>query len=153
MGSKNFKTKEMTTYFKIGLVLVLILALVAVRAFLEPFFYDPLIAYFKNDFYSKSIPDLNFGVYFFNIFLRYTLNSVISIVIIYIAFQNAKTINFTIKFYIFSFFILCFLLFMFLFFKSISNNMIIFYLRRFLIQPLFLFILLPAFYYQKLQNK
>ncbi len=138
--------------FRIGLVLVLILTLIGVRAFLEPLFYDPLITYFKNDSLTKPIPDLNFSNYFFNIFLRYTLNSLISIAIIYVIFQNIKTLIFTIKFYIFSFFIFFFLLFIFLYFENISNNLILFYLRRFLIQPLFLFILLPAFYYQKLQN-
>jgi exosortase F-associated protein len=141
----------MTKGFRIVLILVLVFILIGIRAFLEPYFYDPLIAYFKNDSLLKPLPDLSYSNYFFNIFLRYSLNSLISIAIIYLIFQNIQTLKFTIKFYIFSFFTLCFLLFIFLLFENISNNLILFYLRRFLIQPLFLFILLPAFYYQKLQ--
>ena len=76
MGSKNFKTKKMTKAFRFGLVLVLMLNLIGVRAFLEPLFYDPLISYFKNDSLTKPIPDLNFSIYFFNIFFsnHWTIN-------------------------------------------------------------------------------
>jgi len=127
--------------------------LVGVRAFVEPFFYDPLIHYFKNESLTKTIPELNLSFYFWNLFLRYSLNSILSLVIIYLIFKNIKTVLFSLKFYVISFFVLCFILFLLLNFEDLANNLLIFYVRRFLIQPLFLFILVFAFYYQKIQSK
>ena len=135
------------------LIVILLAMLVGIRAFVEPFFYDPLIAYFKSDSLTKTLPELNLSFYFGNIFLRYTLNSIVSLAIIYLIFQNIKTVLFSIKFYVISFIGLCFVLFLLLNFEELANNLLIFYVRRFLIQPLFLFILVFAFYYQKLQSK
>lgn len=136
---------------RIGLVVLLMFFLIAVRAFLEPLFYDPLIDFYKSNYFLKPIPELNFVNYFFNIFLRYSLNSIVSIIIIYLIYNNFKTIRFVIKFYFISFIVLCILLYVFLQLEDLNTKLIIFYIRRFLIQPLFLFILLPAFYYQKLK--
>jgi exosortase F-associated protein len=138
---------------RIGLIFFLLLLLIGIRAFIEPFFYDPLINYYKSNYLMNSIPELNLGCYFLNIFFRYSINSIISILIIILVFNNFKTIRFVIKFYAFAFVILSILLLLFLQFEPLSNKFVIFYIRRFLIQPLFLFILLPAFYYQKLKLK
>ena len=128
----------------------LLFLLIGIRAFIEPFFYDPLINYYKSNYLMNSIPELKLGSYFLNLFLRYSINSVISILIIHLIFNNFRTIRFVVKFYVFAFIILGLLLFLFLQFEPLSNKLMIFYLRRFLIQPLFLFISLPAFYYQTL---
>lgn len=136
---------------KIVFVVVLVLILIAVRAFIEPLFYDPLIDFYRSDYFLKPIPKLNFLKYFFNIFLRYSLNSILSIIIIFLIYNNFKTLRFVIKFYFVSFLILSILLYFFLKVEAFDMKLIIFYIRRFLIQPLFLFILLPAFYYQKLK--
>lgn len=142
--------KKSTSIF---LIVILLVVLIGVRAFLEPFFYDPLNAYFKSDALTKALPELDLSTYFLNIFSRYTLNSIVSLAIIYLIFRNIKTLFFSIKFYVISFLVLCLLLFFLLNFESLANNLSIFYVRRFLIQPLFLFILVFAFYYQKLQSK
>lgn len=136
---------------KIVFVVVLVLILIAVRAFIEPLFYDPLIDFYRSDYFLKPIPKLNFLKYFFNIFLRYSLNSILSIIIIFLIYNNFNTLRFVIKFYFVSFLILSILLYFFLKVEAFDMKLIIFYIRRFLIQPLFLFILLPAFYYQKLK--
>ncbi|WP_366139221.1 exosortase F system-associated protein [uncultured Lutibacter sp.] len=138
---------------RIILILILVSLLIGVRAFLEPLFYDPLIEYFKSSVASNQIPELDFSIYFFNIFLRYFINTVISIAIIYLVFKKLNTLIFVLKFYVGSFFVLSILLFCLLYFKSLHNDLFIFYVRRFLIQPLFLFVLLPALYYQKLKIK
>lgn len=145
----------MIRYVKILILITLLFLLIGVRAFLEPCFYDPLIEYFKENSLIKPLPELNFPIYFANIFYRYFINSSISIFIIYLIFNEKKTLNFVLKFYIISFIILVGLLFSALNIESLNNNLLIFYVRRFLIQPLFLFILLPAIYYQnlKLKNK
>lgn len=138
---------------KIILLFILFATLIAIRGYLSPFFYDPLRDYFKGDYRHHTIPSIEFGLFFFNIFLRYTLNTIISLAIIYVAFESKEKLLFSIKFYVVAFVVLCLLFFILLKFKIVEGHMSIFYVRRFLIQPLFVFILLPAFYYQKLKIK
>ncbi|WP_456420577.1 exosortase F system-associated membrane protein [Lutibacter sp.] len=135
---------------QILLVVLLFLLLIAVRVFIQPYFYDPLIEYFKNDYLHTAIPNLDFSKFFLNIFYRFTLNTIISLVIIYLIFNDLKVIYFSIKFYVIAFVIFSSALFVFL--KFDSDYKLIFYARRFLIQPLFVFLLLPAFYYQQLKK-
>ncbi|WP_456461240.1 exosortase F system-associated membrane protein [Lutibacter sp.] len=135
---------------QILLIVLLFLLLIAVRVFIQPYFYDPLIDYFKNDYLQTTIPNLDFSKFFLNVFYRYTLNTIISLAIIYLFFNDFKIIYFSIKFYIIAFVIFGLALFVFL--KLDFDYKLIFYARRFLIQPLFVFLLLPAFYYQQLKK-
>ncbi|MDO9136350.1 MAG: exosortase F system-associated protein [Lutibacter sp.] len=134
---------------RIGLIMMLFLMLILIRALVQPYFYDPLLDYFKHDYLNASIPELNFGAYFLNIFYRYFLNTVISLAIIYLVFNDKKALYFSIKFYILLFVVLSLMLFILLKFNVTQGYLLTFYVRRFLIQPLFVFLLLPAFYYQK----
>jgi exosortase F-associated protein len=127
--------------------------LILIRALVQPYFYDPLLDYFKHDYLNASIPELNFGTYFLNLFYRYFLNAIISLSIIYLAFYDVKSLYFSIKFYALAFVILGLMLFILLKFNVTQNYLLTFYVRRFLIQPLFVFILLPAFYYQELKGR
>ena len=94
LDSEIFKIKKMKKSTNVVLIIILLAMLVGIRAFVEPFFYDPLIAYFKSDSLTKTLPELNLSYYFENIFLRYTLNSIVSLAIIYLIFQNIKTVLF-----------------------------------------------------------
>jgi exosortase F-associated protein len=128
-----------------GLFVVLFL----VRAFEDQLFYDPLNSYFQNDYLYKKIPLLDRWNLLLHLFYRYTANSLISLAIIHMVFRNKKIIKFSQLFFTISF-----LLLIIAFFFSLRNNLeggylFTFYIRRFLIQPLFLLILLPAFYYHK----
>ncbi len=134
-------------------LVTLFLLLVAIRAIAIAYFYDPLIQYFKGDYNYIPLPEMDFGKYYFFLFLRYCLNAIVSLGIIYVFFPNLKVLFFTIKFYIIAFVLLSILLLAILKFSLIDSYMITFYIRRFLIHPLFLLILLPAFYYQKLNKK
>jgi len=134
------------------LIALLIAALVAVRGFIQPYFYDPLLEFFKNDYLYNYLPKIVMGKYFWHIFLRYSLNSIISLGIIYLIFKESKIIIFSIKFYIAMFLFLAFSLFLILNFNLSESYLLLFYFRRFLIQPLFLFILIAAFYYQNLRE-
>ena len=136
---------------RITFIVVLFLILIAVRAIVQPYFYDPLIEYFEGDYLHTSIPEINLGAFFLNVFYRYTLNTIISLAIIYVVFNNLKVIKFSIKFYIIAFILLGIVLFILLKFDLNLGYRLTFYVRRFLIHPLFLLILLPAFYYQKLK--
>jgi len=124
-----------------------------VRAFELELFYDPLNSYFQNEYLYREIPSINRWKLLSNLFYRYTLNSLISIGIIYLIFRNKKMINFLLLF-----FTVAFILLIIIFFISIRNNLeegylFSFYVRRFIIHPLFLLILIPAFYYYNRPNQ
>lgn len=132
---------------------MLVLMLIAIRVFVQPYFYDPLIDYFKSDYLSKPIPQINFKLFFLNLLYRYSLNSTISLAIIYLVFKNIKTLMFSLKIYIIAFVVLCMILLLLLKYNLNLDYQLIFYVRRFLIHPIFLLILLPAFYYQQLKTR
>ncbi len=134
------------------LVALLIVALFAVRGGVQPYFYDPLLEFFKSDYLYNYLPEIIIRKYFWHIFLRYALNTIISLAIIYLIFHDSKKIVFSIKFYVVAFLFLALCLFLILNFDLSEGYLLIFYLRRFLIQPLFLFILVAAFYYQNLRD-
>lgn len=143
----------MKLILRVILIIVLLLILVGIRAVVAPLLYDPLTNYFKNDYLYTSLPTIEFGSYFLQLFFRYFLNSIVSLAIIYVAFRNLKLIKFSVKFYLLAFLLLVFVLFLIVKFQFIDGYLLLFYVRRFLIHPLFVFILLPAFYYQKIQTK
>ena len=134
---------------RIIIIVLLFVVLFLVRAFEDQLFYDPLNSYFQNDYLYKKIPQLDRWNLLLHLFYRYTANSLISLAIIHMVFRNKKIIKFSQLFFTISF-----LLLIIAFFFSLRNNLeggylFTFYIRRFLIQPLFLLILLPAFYYHK----
>ena len=138
---------------RIFLIGILFLMLVGVRILAQNYFYDPLIEYFQNDYLYHGIPELNNGKFWGFLFLRYLLNSSISLLIIYLAFYNMKVISFSVKFYGLAFLCLGLLFWVLLNCELSLGYRLTFYIRRFLIHPLFLLILLPAFYYQKLKMR
>ncbi len=143
----------MNKIVQIATLIILFLILVAIRALSISYFYDPLIQYFKGDYNYLPIPELNFGKYYFFLGIRYFLNTIVSLSIIYVFFPTLKVLAFTVKFYILAFILLSLTLLALLKFNLIDSYLLTFYIRRFLIHPLFLLILLPAFYYQKLNKK
>lgn len=134
---------------RIVLIILLFLMLIAVRAFRTKLFYDPFIAYFEHDYLHLPVPEYNSLKLFFNILLRYSINTIISLAIIYLAFEKKGLVNFSIKFYTIAFFVLSITFYILLIIGFENGHLFGFYVRRFLIHPIFVLILLPAFYYQK----
>ena len=139
--------KKRYRYF---LILILFFLLVLVRAFETDLFYDPFIAYFKNDFLQKPIPIFSGSILLINLIFRYALNTIISLAIIYLAFENLEFLKFSIKFYVIAFVFLAFAFFVILKGELRQGYLFAFYIRRFLIHPLFVLVLLPAFYYKEI---
>ena len=143
----------MNKFLKIFLVAVLFVLLLLVRAFETNLFYDPLIEYFKNDYLYKYINDIDNSKLLFNMFYRFILNSVISIGIIWTLFERKDLVKFSTIFLVFAFLVLI-SIFAYLLQDNFKNGYLLpFYIRRFIIHPIFLLLLLPAFYFQKLSNK
>jgi len=139
--------------YKIIIILGLFFMLMLVRAFATRLFYDPFILYFKNDYLYKAIPVFVTSKLFLNIFFRYLLNFIFSLIILYVAFQKRSVIQFSILFYTITFVV--FMLAFYILLQSGFNKgyLLAFYIRRFLIHPLFVLILLPAFYFQEKEEE
>lgn len=131
-------------------IIFLIGLLVIVRYYEQIIFYDPFINFFKYEFQDKILPEYNLNKLFLNLFFRYSINTVISISIIYLLFKDKTTIKITAILYVVFFFILSILFLIVL--KFYNDHLLLFYLRRFLIQPIFLILFIPAFYYQKINK-
>ena len=127
--------------FKLILIVFLFLLLVLVRAFGADIFYDPFITYFKGDYLDQPIPDYNTLKLWMHIIIRYLINMIISLGIIYVAFQKKGLVRFSIKFYIAAFIVLGSFYFILLQFEMINGHLFTFYVRRFLIHPVFVLIL------------
>lgn len=125
----------------------LFLLLVAIRYF-EDYFYDPLQTYFEYDYLHNKLPEINSLKLIINISFRYFLNTIISIVIIWVAFRRKSYLIFSMYFFVIAFVILL-IAFLFALQTQFENYYLFgFYIRRFLIHPIFIIVLLPAFYYQ-----
>lgn len=132
---------------RILLIIIFFFFLILIRAYAPRLFYDPFIAYFKNDYLYKSIPQISFFKFFLNLAFRYSLNAILSVLIIYIAFMNKKLVKFSIPFFIIAFIILSASLIGLLTLENQPSYLLVFTIRRFLIHPVFLLLLLPVFYF------
>tara|TARA_B100000809_G_scaffold142735_1_gene140246 strand:+ start:19176 stop:19619 length:444 start_codon:yes stop_codon:yes gene_type:complete len=135
---------------KYPLLVVLFLSLVLVRAFENELFYDPFIVFFQNDYLYSSIPDFEFGRLFLSLAGRYFLNAVISIGIVYVVFEKMSYVSLSLKLYVIGFLILGIGYALLLRTGFEKGYLLPFYIRRFIIHPLFLLVLLAALFYEKL---
>ena len=139
----------MHKWIKYILVFVLILLLALIRYFEDFLFYDPYLQFFENDYlYIDSPRREAFKLTLFTT-LRYVLNTIISLGILYVVFKDKSVIKFAALIYVFAY---VFLLAAFLYFvinPRQEEYYLFFNIRRFLIQPLILVVLLPAFYYNE----
>ena len=138
---------------RILIISALFFVLVLVRAFEQLLFYDPFIEYFKLDYLSEPIPVFSGSKLLISLIFRYGLNTVVSLFIIYIAFQNKSFVMFSLKFYMIAFVVLGITFFIILKGELAHGYLFAFYIRRFLIHPLFVLLLLPAFYYKQLTTR
>lgn len=139
--------------FRFILILLLFGLLILVRLFETHLFYDPLIAFFKNDYLHQKVPDVSLSKLLLHTSFRFFINSLISLLILWVAFKDNDVLKFSGILYIVAFLILlpC-MAWLLVNATPQSNYNLLFYVRRFLIQPLFVLLLLPAFYYHNLRN-
>jgi exosortase F-associated protein len=138
--------------FRISLLVLSLLGLILIRAFESQLFYDPFLSFFKLEYQNKSLPDFDGISLFFGLFLRYSLNTLLSLGIIYLLFKQLPLVRFAMLLYSIFFVVLIVLFFGLLYFSNQPDYLILFYIRRFLIQPLFLVLFIPAFYYQQISR-
>ena len=144
----------MNKVLKVLGIFALAALLVLIRTFEDTLFYDPLLHFFEMDYKSMPLPEMDTFALQTGIALRFLLNTIISLAILWLVFQDRGIIKLSLILYSFLFAVL-FMAFSFIIFTSeeSSGHFVLFYVRRFLIQPLFLLILLPAFYFQKYKSR
>ena len=143
------QTNNWIVYSLVGFCLV---ALILIRLYETQLFYDPFLVYFKNDYLNLPFPEYDTFLLLLNLILRYFFNTFFSLAIIFLLFKDFQLTKFAAFLYFFFFIILIFLFFGILSFFDEQSNFLLFYVRRFLIQPLFLVLFIPAFYFQKKQS-
>ncbi len=133
-------------------LLVLFGLLILIRTFENELFYDPYLKFFESDYLYIDNPRRE--VFKLTLFttLRYVLNTILSLGIIYMFFEDKNIVKFSAYIYAFAFVILIGLFLYFVIRPKQEDYYIFFNIRRFLIQPLLLLLLLPAFYYYKLKQ-
>ncbi|WP_413789721.1 exosortase F system-associated membrane protein [Flavobacterium aureirubrum] len=142
------KNKQ-TLFWSIFLLLLLIL----IRVFEDNLFYDPFLNYFKTEYSQSPLPQINIFKLFFSLGFRFYLNSVISLFLLYVIFKDTKIVKFSMLLYMILGSVLMISFIFVLNFFGEENKMTLFYIRRFLIQPIFILLFIPAFYYQKQVKK
>lgn len=134
------------------LLFLSLLGLVLIRYFETRLFYDPLLAFFKTEHLEQRLPNFEFWKLMGFITLRFWINSILSLIIIKVIFKDKNIVRFSALLY-FIFFLVLSVLFVFLLYSSPDNYLPLFYVRRFLIQPILVLLLVPAFYfYNKLEK-
>ena len=134
---------------KLVLAVGLLLSFVLVRFYERSLFYDPFLTYFKSNFNQMSLPDFETFRLVLSLVFRYGLNMLISLLLIYLIFKDRMMIRFSVLLYLIAFLFLITSFFLVIHFYGSQNNFLLFYIRRFLIQPLFVLLFIPAFYFQK----
>jgi len=144
----------MRLIFKIIFVAVLCFFFLLIRAYEEALFYDPLLNFFKGSYKTDPLPDLDLFRLNTSLVFRFVLNTVIALLVLWVLFQSKEIIKFSVILYLILFVVLM-ISFNVIFITSEGpeNHLSLFYVRRFLIQPVFLLILIPAFYFHKYKSE
>lgn len=138
----------MTKSIRILVGITMIVLLVAVRAWAPELFYDPLISYFKSGHLTKPLPEIAMGTWLFHMSIRFLMNTLLSLVILWVLFQKREVLVLS-GFLYGVFFILALAVLLIFLNQDPPTTGIIFYVRRFLIHPVLLLLLIPAFYFQQ----
>lgn len=127
--------------------------LVLFRPIGEAVLYDPLEVYFQNDYLKLPLPEMNLPLLGLSVSLKYMLNSIVSVAIIHAAFFSWDNTKFAIKIYLWAFVFLISTFFLLILWEPENSTRLLFYIRRFLMHPVLVLVLIPAFYYQELKMK
>ncbi|KAA5826290.1 exosortase F system-associated protein [Algibacter amylolyticus] len=134
------------------LVLVFVVLLVLIRFYEGVLFYDPYLTFFQNDYLYIDSPRREIAKLVGFTTLRYALNTVISLAILFVVFKDKSIIKFSALIYVIAFLVLMVFYLYFVVNPRQEDYYLFFNIRRFLIQPILLILLLPAFYYHKIKN-
>lgn len=131
------------------LVIAGICGLIGVRILEDQIFYDPFLEYFHEANKNIAFPAFEWGKLIGSHLFRFILNLIFSCLIIQCLFKNRQ---WTIQgaFLIAIIFIITFPIYLYCIYDRFEIGYLFsFYMRRFVIQPLALLLIVPMFYYRK----
>lgn len=131
------------------LVLAGICGLIGVRMLEDAIFYDPFLNYFHEANKNISLPQFEWGKLIVSHLFRFILNLFFSCIIIHFLFKNKEwTMQGAILITII--FAITFPIYLYCIYNQFEIGYLFsFYMRRFIIQPLILLLIVPLFYYRK----
>ncbi|NPA43765.1 MAG: exosortase F system-associated protein [Chlorobi bacterium] len=131
-----------------GLAIVtVVFLLVAVRLMEKEWFPEPLIDFFGKDLYLENpIPPLSPYDYF-TVLFRYAVNAVLSVVLLYLLFEDRDLTRAAVRIFLWAGVLLFAAYVAAIHFYRPGHYRLLFYIRRLLVHPVILFVLIPAFYY------
>ena len=121
--------------FQIFSVLIAITALALVRNYEDMLFYDPFLNFFKGQYSHQPLPELIEWKLYLNLFFRYLVNTLLSLFMIHALFKNNEFLKLASVLYV-VFFIILLALFILTIHVFSDRLMLLFYIRRFIIQPI-----------------
>ncbi|WP_300671649.1 exosortase F system-associated protein [Soonwooa sp.] len=136
------------------LIILSVAGLITVRFLEDKIFYDPFLAYFKDEIKVGDFPKFDDTKLILGYLLRFILNLVFSTIIIQNLFRN-KTWTKQAVVLMLLVFAIVFPIYLWCIYTDFKiGNLFAFYIRRFVIQPMTLLLIVPIFYYRKhLQSK
>ena len=132
-----------------ALIILGIFALIAVRMAEENLFYDPFLDYFQTADKEAVFPEFEWAKLIIHYVFRFSLNLVLSVLIVHFIFSDKKwTIQAVVL--ILLVFAITFPIYLYCIYTKFEIGYLFsFYMRRFVIQPLILLLIVPLFYYRK----
>lgn len=131
------------------LIIIGIAGLVSVRVLEDRLFYDPILAYFKSESAINAFPKFDgFKIIISHLF-RFVLNLLFSLLIIQNIFRNKEwTLQAALLMVVV--FVIVFPIYLYCLYTQFDIGLLFsFYMRRFVIQPMTLLLIVPIFYYRK----
>jgi len=134
------------------LLLLLIGLLLLIRVFENDLFYDPYLVFFQNDYLYIDSPRREIFKLTMFTSLRFLMNTIVSLFILFVMFRDKSIVKFSAVIYSIAFVLLILLFLYFVSDPKREQYYLFFNVRRFLIQPIIIILLLPAFYYNRLKQ-
>ncbi|WP_396181523.1 exosortase F system-associated membrane protein [Flavobacterium sp.] len=141
--------KRKNKAINISIIGILVVSLLLIRMFEKDLFYDPFLEFFRGDTQNKIVPEFDAFKLFLGLLYRFFINGMLTILILYFLFKDFLIVKLTSFLLLIFFVVLIIAFFSLLHFSESPDYLFVFYVRRFLIQPLFLILFVPAFFYQK----
>ncbi|MDY3318897.1 exosortase F system-associated protein [Riemerella anatipestifer] len=137
----------------LAFVILGIIGLIGVRFLEETLFYDPFLTYFKTTDGSKVFPVFQWEKLVLGHLFRLILNLFFSLIIVYFLFKDKKKTMLACVLMSLVF-LITFPIYLYLVYTEFNSGLLLaFYVRRFVIQPMILLLIIPMFYYMDIKNK
>ncbi|MGC4128726.1 MAG: exosortase F system-associated protein [Bergeyella sp.] len=130
-------------------VILAVFGLIGVRAVEDSIFYDPFLDYFHEANKKAALPEFEWGKLILCHLFRFALNLIFSLIIVHFIFKR-KDWTIQAGILICLVFAVTFPIYLYCIYENFEIGFLFsFYMRRFVIQPLILLLIIPMFYYRR----